>query len=276
MKIEAEMVEDSIFNGNRLTTMQLTYPRFIHAEFMTHRVFSRNASSSRAIPVQRLVDMALEDPAFFVEVGRNQPGMQADKLVPEAIRSEFEEEWNELARIAAKYAQRWARQYGIHKQVVNRVMEPWHHIKVVVTANQWTNFFELRDHPDAQPEIRALARAMKKCMAESVPVERRVHLPYVRDDERKELKLPIQFKLSTARCARVSYMKHDGTMSTIDDDIELHDDLVVRRPIHASPSEHQAIAWKSYIPEALVSNITRPWVQYRRYVEKGIVIGAQL
>lgn len=274
MRITAKVIEDSIPVGSnsRLTTMELEYPRFIHAELMTHRVFSRNASSSRAIPVKKLVDMALADPAFFVEVGRNQPGMQADKLVPEVIRSTFQDEWEELARIAAEYAMRWSMQYGIHKQVVNRVMEPWHHIKVVVTATEWSNFFALRDHPDAQPEIRALAIRMREVMNASGPITRAHHLPYVTEDERSRtphLQLSTLFKLSTARCARVSYMNHDNTSPDIDKDCELHDQLVGSKPIHASPAEHSAIAW-GYVPEILRSNFNHPWAQYRKYVERGM------
>lgn len=273
MTIDVQIVADSYVRDHgeffRLTTMALTYPRFIHAEFMTHRVFSRNASSSRAIPVVKLVDMALQDPAFFVEVGRNQPGMQADKLVPEVIRSTFQDEWEELANLVAGYATRWALTYGIHKQVVNRVMEPWHHIKVVVTATDWKNFFELRDHPDAQPEIRALAIRMREAMNNSSPVTRARHLPYVTSDERDSLPLSDLFKLSTARCARVSYMNHDNTSPDVMKDCELHDQLVGSKPIHASPAEHSAMAW-TYVPDILRSNFSQPWVQYRKYVERGL------
>lgn len=270
MRITAKVIEDSMpfgFNDRRLTTMELEYPRFIHAEFMTHRVFSRNASSSRAIPVDKLVGMALEDPAFFVEIGKNQKGMQAKELVDPLVTEQFHDEWNELAQIVAGYARRWS-SLGIHKQVVNRVMEPWHHIKVVVTTTEWKNFFELRDHPDAQPEIRALAIRMREAMNNSSPVTRSRHLPYVGASERDLLPLSVLFKLSTARCARVSYMNHDNTMPDAEKDCELHDQLVGSKPIHASPAEHSAIAW-SYVPDVLRSNFSRPWVQYRKYVERG-------
>lgn len=274
MRITAKVIEDSVpfgLNNRRLTTMELEYPRFIHAEFMTHRVFSRNASSSRAIPVEKLVGMALEDPAFFVEIGKNQKGMQAKELVNPMVAGLFRDDWEALAEIVAGYARRWSA-LGIHKQVVNRVMEPWHHIKVVVTATDWKNFFELRDHPDAQPEIRALAIRMREAMNSSSPVVRGHHLPYVTEDERGRkpfLDLSTLYKLSTARCARVSYMNHDNTTPDIDKDCELHDQLVGSKPIHASPAEHSAIAW-SYAPDILRSNFSQPWVQYRKYVECGL------
>lgn len=272
MRITAKVIEDSVWDGQRLTTMELEYPRFIHAEFMTHRVFSRNASSSRAIPVAKLVDMALQDPAYFVEIGKNQPGMQAKELVSDEVAGWFHDEWNELAHLVAEYARRWAKN-GIHKQVVNRVMEPWHHIKVVVTATEWDNFFLLRDHPDAQPEIRALAIRMKEAMNASTPLARRWHLPYVKDEERLPLSTALSddlFKLSTARCARVSYMKHDNTKPSKEDDISLHDQLVGSVPRHASPSEHCAVADEDLASRIGTANFRAPWVQYRSFLENDI------
>jgi thymidylate synthase ThyX len=244
MKISAKIIAHSINDSrDELITMELTYPRFIHAEFMTHRVFSRNASSSRAIPVRKLTAMALEDPAFFVHVGTNKPGMQAGDEVPDEIREKFYKEWVELAEICSKYALRWAEDYNIHKQVVNRVMEPWHHIKVIVTGTDFSNFFTLRDHPAAQPEIRALAVAMKNAVMHSTP--KRIsaeewHLPYVLPEEKEKYDLTTLLKISAARCARVSYMNHDGTVPDVSRDIKLHDDLVHAKPPHMSPVEHQA------------------------------------
>src|ERR1700693_1578480 len=78
MTVSAKIVADSVGQaGQRITTMQLRYPKFIHGEFMTHRVFSRNASSSRAIPVERLIQDVIDDPAMPVFWGKNQKGMQA-------------------------------------------------------------------------------------------------------------------------------------------------------------------------------------------------------
>jgi thymidylate synthase ThyX len=244
----------------RITTLQLRYPRFIHAEFMTHRAFSRNASSSRAIPVEKLTKAATSDPALFVHIGSNKPGMQAGEQVDDATREKFEQEWRELAEINAEYALRWANKYNIHKQVVNRVMEPWHHIDVVVTATNWRNFFDLRAHPAAQPEIQELAVKMREAIESkegghipSMPPgtlypdspylrdPRNVHLPYVRDEEKQSLPLDVCVKLSVARCARVSYSNHDGSTPDILKDIDLHDRLIEAEPAHASPAEHQAV-----------------------------------
>ncbi len=273
MAINAKIILDSIDSyGARLTTLELTYPRFIHAEFMTHRVFSRNASSSRAIPVKKLTQAALDDPAFFVHIGSNKPGMQAGKEVDAETKMFFKEEWRELARICSEYALRWADEYNIHKQVVNRVMEPWHHIKVLVTATEWDNFFELRNHPDAQPEIRVLAEEIRFEMDNSEPTliqDGEWHIPFILDPEWDTLCLEDLLKVSTARCARVSYMNHDGSNPDIEKDIALHDTLVGSKPIHASPTEHQAMAQSSTESS---SNFKR-WVQYRKFLEKEIING---
>lgn len=277
MKIGASIVEDSrsLITGERLTTLKLIYPRYIHSELMTHRVFSRNASSSRAIPVERLVNMALQDPAFFLHIGKNQAGMQAKEEVGPEIRRIFEAEWRELMNLAAGYALRWAKEYNIHKQVVNRVMEPWHHICVVVTSSTFQNWDALRRHKDAMPEIQALADTMYMARATSTPrdLDRGDwHLPFVLEQER-ELYYPSDLvKASTARCARTSYMNHDGTNPSLTKDVELHDSLVVQDPLHASPSEHQATPngyLRSWFPGWTRSNLSSGWAQYRKFLEHG-------
>lgn len=256
--------------ATRLTTFEVVYPRFVHAELMTHRVFSRNASSSRAIPVNRMVQMALDDPADFVFVGKNIPGMQANEQVDADIQAKFRAEWRELAHISARYALRWANEYNIHKQTVNRAMEPWHHIKVVVTSTSYENFFALRCHPMAQPEIRALADLMHIAYTASVPqrLERgEWHLPYIQDQERDQ---PIQHLLmvSAARCARTSYFAHDGALSSFEKDMELCRTLCASEPLHASPLEHQAsTAVDTGVPSQTHGNLAPDWVQFRKLVE---------
>jgi hypothetical protein len=273
---QATVVQDSIApHGVRLVTLQLQYPRFIHAELMTHRVFSRNASSSRAIPVKKLVDLTVQHPARFVHIGKNQGGMQAKEEVDEATRATFEAEWMALMRINAAYALRWAEQYNIHKQIANRVMEPWAHISVVVTATEWDNFFELRDHPDAQPEFRNLVHHyIRPALAESVPAFRprdqehhsAWHLPYVTETERNIVGDPKMLaKLSAARCARVSYLNHDGSQPNMEADLKLYEQLVGSRPLHASPVEHQAYP----LPTAHGrSRNFRGWYQHRASVDR--------
>lgn len=142
-----------------LWTFELTYPRYIHSEFMTHRVFSRNASSSRAIPVRRVIEQVRENPVMPPKVFMNQKGMVGETEADASTATEFYALWGEAAENACKTAEMMER-LGIHKQHVNRILEPFQFIKVIVTATEWYNFFALRLAPDAQPEIRQLARVI--------------------------------------------------------------------------------------------------------------------
>lgn len=233
--IEAKVVAHSEYAGAEIATLELKYPRFIHAEFMTHRMFSRNASSSRAIPVDKLLKQIAEYPAMPIHWGKNQPGMQAREELPDGII-----EWSCAASAASEYARSF-NDAGYHKQVVNRLTEPFQFIKVVVTATEWDNFFKLRLHEDAQPEIYELARCMFEALNQSDPQyleEDEWHLPYIYTGERIQASIDDLKKASTARCARVSYQNHDNTKTMIEKDVGLHDMLL--NAGHMSPFEHQA------------------------------------
>lgn len=271
MTIEAKVIADSVWmdernRPHRITTLQLKYPRFIHAEFMTHRLFSRNASSSRAIPVMKILAAIWSDPAMPIHWGANQSGMQAKAELTDFKAYVAEKLWRGAGKLACIFAYGMTK-IGLHKQVANRVTEPWQHISVIVTATEWKNFFDLRDHPDAQPEIRELAMEIKIAMEESEPVELQKgewHLPYVDDEERAVFGIEDLKKISAARCARVSYLTHEGVLPNPEKDIALHDRLVGSVPIHASPVEHQATP-------SMTNNWHknfRGWIQYRTEVEK--------
>ncbi len=307
MTITAKIVADSISPQNiRLTTMQLRYPKFIHGEFMTHRVFSRNASSSRAIPVERLIQDVLDDPAMPVFWGKNQAGMQAGEECNEWVQDPEisdtyygsitrEQAWL-TARDNAVSMTRAMSKAGYHKQVVNRIIEPWCHINVVVTATEWSNFYALRRHPDAQPEMKTLADAMWDVQQASTPKLLQPgewHLPYVTEDDLAEADafgrhLSNVFpnndeprtadqiagenliKLSVARCARVSYLTHEGKPPNVEDDLKLYDRLVGSVPLHASPAEHQgtpdvwqAVNKREWQHPEQHGNL-RGWRQYRK------------
>jgi hypothetical protein len=286
--IEATIVADSIgADAPRLTTYQLIYPRFIHAEVMTHRVFSRNASSSRAIPTARMLASIEKEPARPVDWRMNEPGMQGFEPASEGCVKMCNEIWDAACRAAVQFA-RHMDSTGIHKQVVNRLTEPFQHIRVVLTATDFDNFFALRDHPDAEPHIQLLARAMKEAMEASSPKllsATDCHLPYVDDDtivaaiewfddpENAESGIPdfknLLCRISAARCARVSYKTFEGKPSTIEADLGLYEKLVGSAPIHASPTEHQASPdhWmargKSWLEPQLHGNFTG-WKQFRK------------
>lgn len=245
MATSANIVADSIGpSGVRIVTMELIYPRFIHAEFMTHRVFSRNASSSRAIPVKRMLAQVWSNPAMPIHWGANQAGMQADEELQPFRKAAARFLWKAAGR--AMCVPVWLMsKIGLHKQVANRLLEPWQHIHVVVTATEWENFFALRCHNMAQPEIKALADAMKTAQAWSRPVDLKVgewHLPYVNAVERSRLSTDDAIKVSAARCCRVSYLNHGGLVSTDTEDFRLYDRLMGAEPPHMSPIEHQAEA----------------------------------
>ncbi len=283
--IQAKVIADSMSPGGvRLTTLQLVYPRFVHAEFMTHRVFSRNASSSRAIPVSKMIEQVRSNPAMPVHWGKNQPGMQARSSLQGFKLAVARALWRAAGKVACLFA--WGMiKIGLHKQVANRLLEPWQIIHVVVTATEWENFFELRAHPDAQPEIHELALRMQEAMAASTPVSKKAgewHLPYVMPGEllpgggiyehlratketvSKEDLLEVACACSTARSARVSFLRHDGTPSEVVEDLALYAKLVGSRPIHASPSEHQAMAADD---ASVWSGNLRGWVQHRKLIE---------
>lgn len=251
MTITAKIVLDSISpQGVNLTTMLLRYPKFIHGELMTHRVFSRNASSSRAVPVFRLIEDVRRDPVRPSFWGKNQSGMQAaEELTGEDLFS-TQMEWQHALDEAVNRARRMANN-GAHKQIVNRVLEPYSHINVLVSSTEWANFYALRRHPDAQPEMKALAHAMydaKKASCPTLLQPGQWHLPFIAEEDRDKFPEEAAYavrpenliKISVARCARLSYLTHEGSKPTIESDLKLYDRLVGSSPLHASPAEHQA------------------------------------
>lgn len=243
MTISAQIIADSTAEHKiRITTFLLRYPRFIHAEFMTHRQFSRNASSSRAIPVRRQIKNIRQDPAIPIHWGANQKGMQADQELSPRKKRWAKRIWLGTMWVATEAAL-WCDWLGLHKQVANRLCEPWAHITVLVTSTAWSNFYALRDHKDAQPEMQALARAMidaQKGSLERYLSKGEWHLPFVDDKELVQLGIDICIKMSVARCARTSYDNYDGTRPDSKTDVKLYERLVVSEPLHASPAEHQA------------------------------------
>ncbi len=283
--ITAKIIADSISPwGQRITTFQLRYWRGIHSELMTHRVFSRNASSSRAIPVRKMIDQVRNDPAMPIHWGKNQSGMQAKvELSPEPMQ-QAKEQWLLAAEMAADIAERM-NEIGLHKQVANRILEPFQYIEVVLTATDFDNWYELRHHEDAQPEIFALADAMKKEHEASEPkllAPGEWHLPYITEFEREKYPTDVLLQVSAARCCRVSYLRHDGQAPDVAKDIELCERLVGSRPLHASPFEHQATPDQWLDPSwfgRLIGNKGRysqpnrhgnfkGWVQHRKLIEE--------
>lgn len=287
MTISAIKIAHSISEEDiQLVTLQLRYPRFIHAELMTHRVFSRNASSSRAIPVKRLIQDVIDDPVYPSYWGKNKPGMQADEecneLIPWGEKITREQAWDRARDFAIEAAKNFA-DAGYHKQIVNRLLEPFSHINVIVTATEWDNFFMLRQHPDAQPEIHELADAIHHAIMNTYPDRVKIgewHLPYIdEEDHNFTFKRSAQFhskeslliRLSVARCARVSYLTHEQKRPTHEEDLKLYDRLVKAKPPHMSPTEHQAtpdkMIKKQWQHGDLCGNFCKGWIQYRKLLK---------
>lgn len=243
MSISARVICDSMSpEGRRLTTFVLSYPRFVHAEFMTHRAFSRNAASSRAIPSKKIRRAVIDDMAMPIYWGANQKGMQAESELEGWRLAAAQKLWVAVGYLMLGLS--WLlEKLGLHKQIANRVMEPWFNITVVCTATDFANFYHLRNHAKAQPEIHELARVMLEAQNQSIPRMLRYgewHLPFVEDHEVATLGIEKAKQVSVARCARVSYLNHDGMRSDYANDLTLYNRLVGEIPMHSSPAEHQA------------------------------------
>jgi thymidylate synthase ThyX len=242
---QAEVIADSInAAGDRLTTFVLTYHRMIHSEFMTHRMLSKNSSSSRAIPVERMIKLVESQEVYPLHWGKNQKGMSAQIEVTADEANAASAVWQQ-ARVDAILHAKQLVEIGIHKQVVNRLLEPFSTITVICSGTEYQNFFEQRCHPDAQPEIQCLANKMKTAYVASQPKQLAAgewHMPLVKQDDLNEISdINELIKVAVGRCARVSYLNHDGVRN-LADDVKLHDRLLTSKPAHLSPFEHVASA----------------------------------
>lgn len=258
---KCKILADSISSYDvRLTTFEITYPRFVHSELMTHRMFSRNSASSRAIPIKAMIQNVLDDPVLPVWWGKNQAGMQAKEELIGTDLDIAKDDW----LFARDTAVNWARAMsdtGVHKQIVNRLLEPWMWITVIVSATEWANFFHLRCHPDAQPEIQKIAYMMRDLYTSNTPTLTEIHLPLLQpEDIALDGQWGILKRVCTGRCARVSYLTHDGKR-----DLQADIDLCTRlqESGHWSPFEHIATACD---PEVFYGNF-KGWLQFRKEFE---------
>lgn len=277
MTITSKIIADSINNiGTRITTFELEYPRIIHSEFMTHRVFSRNAASSRAIPIKSVIEQVKTNPAMPFKFGKNQPGMQAKENLEGLDLETAKALWLSARDQAVAHAEVLA-DMGLHKQVVNRILEPFQHIKVVMTTTEYENWKWLRLHVDADPTIYELARVMEESMQGSVPQllnDGAWHTPYVEsrvingvqkyfsDSElQNEIDLEGALMVSSSCSAQVSYRKNDNSIEKAK---MVYDRLVNSEPVHASPLEHCAMA-KCVLQQS--GNFSGGWLQYRQLIK---------
>jgi hypothetical protein len=348
---EAKVILDSVCDGQRLTTMQVTHPRIVHAEFMTHCMFARNASSSRAIPFKKTVQWVMEDPFIPDHWGINQSGMQALAELTGLKRAKAVSKWlearDQAVRIASEMAsadkcskcsgvgsyQPYRNLQGltadeirtelaasktitcedcggdglglnVHKQIVNRLIEPWSWITVCVTgdASAWSNYFALRCHPDAQPDIQKQAYLAQKAYFDSTPQQLQPgewHTPYIQGPrehteilnwaiqnvpalshrqtefgfwtaEEEQLGWKSVVEISTGRCARTSYLTQEGTRD-FGEDVKLHDRLRYHTPMHASPFEHVCMAVGNKERYAKYTG----WKAYRHFISNEYITDFQ-
>lgn len=263
--IEAKCIlaSKSIVYPTTLYTLSVTMPRIILAQFNTHRVFSRNAGSSRAIPTKKILQRVMDAPFIPKVWGTAQKGMQPGEALPPAIQAECIYEWL-LARDKAVEQAEKLMNLGVAKEHVNRLLEPFMWVTVLVTATDWSNFFKLRLDHMAQVEMCETAAAIKAAMATADVQQLCInqwHIPYITDED-VDLSLHNRLKVSTARCARVSYLNHEGQRDTAKD-IALHDRLLSDG--HYSPFEHSA----KCVGVGRYANLTG-FNSYRTHLERNV------
>lgn len=240
----------SSVTGKEIITFEIIYPRMILSELNTHRALSKNSASSRAIPVEKVIEAVRNNPAMPVHWGKNQPGMSAREELTGYELAAVQGYWQEAAENAADIAQ-YMSDLGAHKQVANRILEPFQWMKTVITGTEWDNFFHLRRHPDADPNINALAEVMWQALQQSKPVTLHPgwwHTPYYADgfwtpfhldedctDEPATLKEALA--ISSSCCAQTSFRTSDPSLEKAE---KIFQRLVESKPVHASPFEHQA------------------------------------
>ena len=307
MAYEARVLADSVSgHGDRLTTLEVTFPRMVLSEFNTHRMFSRNSASSRAIPAEKQLQKVLDEPFIPEEWPVNQPGMQARDVLDAGEASQAVEAWLDArdhavlgaaALIGLEASFRKDKEgnvlpeglalrqrileldekynYGVlhrlvprpvHKQIANRELEPYMWHTVIVTATEWENFYALRANPEAQPEIQKAAYLMQAVQNNASPNmlnPGEYHLPLILEDE-SDLPLEVKIKVAIGRCARVSYLTHEGKRE-IEKDLELYEKLTTSG--HMSPTEHVATPMTLEQKEAAeFSGNFRGWVQHRKTI----------
>lgn len=264
--IKTKIIADSIYTDyatgkeHRVTTFELEYPRYIHSELLTHRVFSRNAASSRAIPLDRMIDLVIDNPVV-PKWTLNQKGMAGNESVDTYTTALATAEWIDARDYVIKKVNK-LKELGIHKQNANRLLEPFQHIKTILTGTDFENFFHLRISPEAQPEIRELAADMKDAYMSHMPnilYPQDIHCPYFNKPVKRDNLADIL--ISTALCAQVSYRRENVDPEVVE---RIINRLIATDRIHASPFEH--VCAPNYVGENQRGNLTG-FIQLRHKIE---------
>lgn len=303
MKVEA--IKKTVWGDSPpITTLALEYPRLIHAEVKTHRVLTTSCSSTRAVPFKAVLINLRENPADIVYWGKAMSGMQAREELSGIKLAIAKAGWV-IAREACVLVARVFNAVGLHKQIANRILEPFQNISVLVTATEWDNFFALRTHESAQPEFQTLARMIQDEIAKTEAVKSKYHIPFFSEfehhledffsldsiDELRVVTKDDAMKISSSICAQWSYRKFDPSMDKAN---KIWSQLVESKPVHASPTEHQAWAMENacavdedgFNPENWEAGVThidkqcrywsgnfRGWIQHRQTIKGNVVNG---
>lgn len=292
MQVEVILASATDTGSPPIYTIRLRYPRPIHGEIMTHRVFGRNARSSRAVPVKTMLNEVRTIPYVPWHWGKNQKGMQAEEECNEKVTYEVdagdvvtvtrEAAWLDARDQAVAIAEGFM-EAGYHKQNPNRLLEPFSWIDTLITATEWKNFLWLRQHGAAEPHLQDLANlvaeAMKYTQVQFL-TQNEWHMPYITEEEKRLYHTDVLKKLSAARCARISYKPFNGEASIVAE-LDRYNLLVTDERVHASPLEHQASP-DQYDPDYpncnqweapnLHGNLTG-WIQHRKLIPNEVYLG---
>ena len=303
MEISAKILADSVSNvdGTRIISLETHYHRYILPEVNTHRAISKNGASSRAIPTKRLLENCAREMVEPLEWALDQSGMQAFNMADAALTEEGRRIWSEARADAMRHAAA-LNDLGFAKQIVNRVIEPFLSTRTVLTSTDWANWDGLRNHKDAQPEIRDLAQKIIEARLHSTPKVLDLgewHLPYILDEDHFRLSAcktdwaeeglsavgmghnsrsawfetnldAVKCMVSAARCARVSYRTNEGKPTDFNEDGILFKRLAINAPVHASPTEHQATPLAIGGKSPHTRNF-RSWVPFRALIKNDTI-----
>lgn len=279
-KILTDTVNTFVQGTPRLTTFEIVFPRVILAEVNTHRALSKNTASSRAVPFNKFLSNVREATYIPANVGKNNKGMSSFESLSEEEQAEFEQWASNLFDYVADECTKINAKLNIHKQWINRFLEPWMYVTMIISGTDWANFFALRTHKDAHPDFQKLASLMFEQYKQSKPSYKMIHAPLVSDEEHAEIAqtytnssslspkaLELICKISAGRCARVSYLTHDGKRD-FEKDLELAHRLSGHFPKHMTPFEHVAFPMteEQFSNDSRSGNFTG-FIQYRKTIE---------
>ena len=273
--ITARVIADSLNrSGNRLTSLVITLPRIVLAEFNTHRAISRNSASSRAIPFKKMLEQVYKNPFIPTRFQQEHTGMQGTKYYVGDAEEAIQSEWL-AARDSAMLQAKALNELGVTKQLCNRLLEPFLYHTIIATATEWENFIALRAHDMAEIHIQDAAYKVLDALNNSTPKMLEPgewHIPFGDNIDEEALAIltgstvdeidfdPLKIKIAIARCARVSYMNFEGKDDYLAD-IKLFD--MLKESGHMSPFEHVAQA----LPASIISGNFIGFQQYRKTIE---------